>query len=89
MVWPIYLVWTIVLGNQINCFSLHIKFDDYSGNLGSAALDPERIDRLPKKSGDARDFERDKASAKQAIRLVSLEQPAQSKASGPCQTYKV
>ena len=39
---------------------------DYSGNLGSAALDPEPINRLHERSGDASDFERDKASPQQA-----------------------
>ena len=66
-----------------------MEVDDYSGNLGWAALDPEPINRLPEKSGDARDFGRDKASPQQTIRPVSPEQPAQSKASGLCQTYKV
>ena len=66
-----------------------MELDDYSGNLGWAALDPEPINRLPEKSGDARDFGRDKASPQQTIRRVSPEQPAQSKASGLCQTYKV
>ena len=47
------------------------------------------INRLPERSGDARDFERDKASAQQAISPVSPEHPAQSKASGLWQTYKV
>ena len=63
--------------------------NDYSGNLGSAAVDPEPINGLPESSGDARDFERDKASPQQVIRPVGPEQPAQSKASGLCQTYKV
>ena len=63
-------------------------FNDYSGNLGSAALDPEPINRLPERSGNARDFERDKASPQQAIRPVSPEQSTQSEASGLCQTYK-
>ena len=66
-----------------------IVYNDYSGNLGSAALDPEPINRQPERSGDARDFERDKASAQQEIRPVSPEQPTQSKGSGLCQTYKV
>ena len=64
-------------------------FYDYSGNLGSAALDPEPINRLPERSGDARDFKRDKASPQQVIRPVNPEQPAQSKASGLCQSYQV
>ena len=57
-----------------------MELDDYLGNLGSAALDPKPIKRLPERSGDARDFGKDKASPQQAIRPVSPEQPAQSKA---------
>ena len=32
--------------------------NDYSRNLGSAALEPEPVNRLPERSGDARDVER-------------------------------
>ena len=59
----------------------------YSGNLGSAALDTEPINRLPKRPGDVRNFERDKASPQQVVRSVSPEQPAQSKALGLCQIF--
>ena len=74
-----------------SCTLMAVQLDlrtvnDHSRNLGLAALDPEP---LPERSGDAREIERDKASAQQAIRPVSPEQPAQSKASGLCQTYKV
>ena len=43
------------------------------GNLDSAALDSEPINRLPERSSDARDFERNKASPQQVIRPVSPE----------------
>ena len=33
VVWPIYYVWTIVLGNQINCFTLHIIFKVHGSSI--------------------------------------------------------
>ena len=33
MVWPIYYVYTIVLGNQINCFPVHIKFKVHGSSI--------------------------------------------------------
>ena len=63
------------------------QFNVYSRNLGSAALDPEPIiNRLPERSGEARNLERDKASLQHPIRPVSLEQSAKSQASRLCQT---
>ena len=33
VVWPIFYVWTIVLGNQINRFPLHIKFKVHRSSI--------------------------------------------------------
>ena len=57
----------------------YLRFNVYSRNLGSAVLHPEPINRLPERSGDVRNFERDKGSPKQAIRPVSPEQPDYAK----------
>ena len=57
-----------------------MTFNIYSGNLGSAALVPEPINRLPERSGEARNLERDKASPQHPIKPVSPEQSAQASA---------
>ena len=46
----------------------------------------DHLNRLPERSGDARNFERNKASPQHLIRPVGPEQSTQLKASGLCET---